>query len=127
MPVRVQFETDHEKWEDQVLMTTICNGGREGGGFMLSPDSKMTDGTLEYVMVRKVSRAMMFRLVPEFMKGTHTRFTKQIRMGACKKLSMDSDRPLYIHADGEILTSFGSNLRKLDFEILPDALKVVRG
>ena len=126
-PALVQFETEKENWEDRVLMTTLCNGGREGGGFMLSPDSKMNDGIMEYVMVRKVSRAMMFRLVPEFMKGTHTRFTKQIRMGACKKFVMNSDRPLYIHADGEILTSFGSNLRKLNFEILPDALKVVRG
>jgi diacylglycerol kinase (ATP) len=126
-PALVQFETEKEKWQERVLMTTLCNGGREGGGFILSPDSKMNDGLMEYVMVRKVSRPMMFRLIPEFMKGTHPRFTKQIRMGACRKLAMNSDRPLYIHADGEILTSFGSNLRKLDFEILPDALKVVKG
>ncbi|MCJ7436106.1 MAG: diacylglycerol kinase family lipid kinase [Anaerolineales bacterium] len=126
-PALAQFETDSEKWEDQVLMTTICNGGREGGGFMLSPDSKMTDGVLEYLTVRKVSRPMMFRLVPEFMNGTHRRFTKHIRMGVCKKLTMTSDRPLYIHADGEIFTSFGSNLRKVSFEVLPNALKVVRG
>ena len=61
------------------------------------------------------------------MSGTHRRFTKQIRMGACKKFTMTSDRPLYIHADGEILTSFGSDLRKVSFEVLPNALKVVRG
>ncbi len=94
---------------------------------MLSPESKMTDGIMEYLTVRKVSRLMMFRLVPEFMNGTHRRFTKQIRMGGCRKFSMQADRPLYIHADGEIYTSFGSNLRKLSFEILPDELKVVRG
>ncbi len=126
-PAHVQIETDSEEIEDHVLMTTLCNGGREGGGFMLSPDSKMTDGVMEYVIVRKVSRPMMFRLVPEFMNGTHRRFTKQIRMGACKRFSMTSDRPLYIHADGEIFTSFGSNLHKVIFEILPDALKVVCG
>lgn len=126
-PAHVQIQTDSETIDERVLMTTLCNGGREGGGFMLSPDSKMTDGIMEFVIVRKVSRAMMFRLVPEFMNGTHRRFTKQIRMGACKKFAMTSDRPLYIHADGEIFTSFGSNLRKVSFEILPNALKVVRG
>ena len=125
-PALVQFETDQEKWEDKMIMTTICNGGREGGGFLLSPDSKMTDGILEYLTVRKVSRSMMFRLIPEFMKGTHRRFTNQIRMGTCKKLTMNADRPLYIHADGEIYTSFGSNLKKLTFEAMPKALKVVR-
>jgi YegS/Rv2252/BmrU family lipid kinase len=126
-PAQVHIETDQETWDDQVLMTTICNGGREGGGFMLSPDSNMTDGTLEFLTVRKVSRLMMFRLVPEFMNGTHRRFTQQTRMGTCKKFTLTSNRPLYIHADGEIFTSFGSNLRKVSFEILPGALQVVRG
>lgn len=81
---------------------------------------------METVAVAKVSRAMMFRLVPEFMKGTHMRF-KQVRMGAFKRLSLNSSLPLYIHADGEIFTSFGSNLKKADFEIMPKALRVVRG
>jgi YegS/Rv2252/BmrU family lipid kinase len=126
-PALVQFETDEEKWEDRVLMVTLCNGGREGGGFMLSPASSMTDGILEYVMVRNVSRLKMFRLVPEFMKGTHVRFTREIRMGSCRTFTMQSDRPLYIHADGEIFTSFGSNVQKVKFEILPSALKVVTG
>jgi diacylglycerol kinase family enzyme len=34
---------------------------------------------------------------------------------------------MYIHADGEIYTSFGSNLRNVTFEVLPDALRLVRG
>lgn len=126
-PAHVQVETEQEKWEDQVLMTTLCNGGREGGGFMLSPDSIMTDGALEFLTVRKVSRPMMLRLVPEFMNGTHRRFTKEVRMGACKKFDLTSDRPLYIHADGEVFTSFGSNLRKVSIEVVPNAIKVVKG
>lgn len=124
---QVHIETDQETWDDQVLMTTLCNGGREGGSFMLSPDSSMTDGVLEFLTVHKVSRLMMFRLVPEFMNGTHRRFTKQIRMGTCKKFTMTSNRPLYIHADGEIFTSFGSNLHKVSFDVIPNALQVVRG
>lgn len=125
-PAQVKIETDTETWQSNTLMVTLCNGPREGGGFMLSPESRNTDGKMEYVIVNKVSRGMMFRLVPEFMKGTHMRF-KQIRMGSFKTFSLTSDRPLYIHADGEIFTSFGSNLRKVSFEILPQALKVVRG
>jgi YegS/Rv2252/BmrU family lipid kinase len=126
-PTHVQIETDTETLDEQMLMTTLCNGGREGGGFMLSPDSKMNDGIMEFLIVRKVSRPMMFRLVPEFMNGTHRRFAKQIRMGTCKKLSIIADRPMYIHADGEIYSSFGSDIHKATFEILPNALKVIRG
>ncbi|HNH27201.1 MAG TPA: diacylglycerol kinase family lipid kinase [Anaerolineales bacterium] len=125
-PAKLNIETDHQSWSASALMLTLCNGPREGGGFMLSPKSKNDDGTMEFLIVNKVSRAMMFRLVPEFMSGTHMRF-KQIQMGEFKKFSLTSDSPLYIHADGEIFTSFGSNLKKVAFEILPHALKVVHG
>ncbi len=125
-PAKIQFQSDSESWEDSVLMTTICNGGREGGGFLISPESKIDDGTLQFLNVKKVSRAMMFRLVPEFMKGTHLRFPAT-QLGSFKTLRMKSDRPLYIHADGEIFTSFGSDVRDVSFEVLPGALSVIRG
>ena len=123
---RMQIEADGRKWEQTNLLLTMCNGPREGGGFMIAPEARIDDGLLHYAMIKKVSRLMMFRLVPEVMKGTHGNF-EQVTMGSCKTLSLTADRPLYIHADGEIYTSFGSNLRKVSFEVLPGALKVVRG
>ena len=125
-PIHMQIETDREAWEQKVIYLVICNGPREGGGFLIAPDAKIDDGLLHYAMITDVSRAMMFRIVPEVMKGTHGRF-KQVRMGSCKRFSLSADRPLYIHADGEILSGPGTDLRKVSFEILPDALKVVRG
>ena len=44
-----------------------------------------------------------------------------------RKLSVAGDRAMYIHADGEIFTSFGSDLRQATIEVVPGALKVVRG
>jgi diacylglycerol kinase (ATP) len=123
---KMQIETETKKWEQDVIMLTLCNGPREGGGFMLSPNSKNNDGKMEFLTVTKLSRATMFRLVPEFLKGTHMRF-KQVQMGEFKTFSLTSDLPLYIHADGEIYTSFGSNLRKASIQVLPQALKVVKG
>jgi diacylglycerol kinase (ATP) len=123
---KMHIETETKKWEQDVIMLTLCNGPREGGGFMLSPNSKNNDGKMEFLTVTKLSRATMFRLVPEFLKGTHMRF-KQVQMGEFKTLTLNSDLPLYIHADGEIYTSFGSNLRKASIQVLPQALKVVKG
>jgi diacylglycerol kinase (ATP) len=125
-PAKMQMETETKKWEQDLLMLTLCNGPREGGGFMLSPNSKNNDGKMEFLTVTKLSRATMFRLVPEFLKGTHMRF-KQVQMGEFKTFKISSDLPLYIHADGEVYTSFGSNLHKISFEVLPQALKVVKG
>ncbi len=125
-PALMQIDMDGKKWEQSNLLLTLCNGPREGGGFLIAPDARIDDGVLHFAMIRKVSRLMMFRLVPEVMKGTHGRF-KPVTLGSCTKMSVSTDRPMYIHADGEIYTSFGSNLRNVTFEVLPGALQVVRG
>jgi YegS/Rv2252/BmrU family lipid kinase len=125
-PITMQIETENGKWEQSNLLLTMCNGPREGGGFMIAPEAKIDDGILHYAMIKNVSRLMMFRLVPEVMKGTHGRF-QQVALGSCKRMSVTADRPMYIHADGEIYSGFGSNVRKVTFEVVPGALKVVRG
>ena len=124
-PARMQMELDDETLEQENLMVVICNGPREGGGFMIAPEAKTDDGVFDYAIVRKVGRAMMFRLLPEVMKGTHGNFP-QVKMGRCKKVSLISNKPLYIHTDGEIFAGFGSNLKRMTVEILPGALKVVK-
>jgi len=125
-PSQLHVETDTETWDLPTLMLTLCNGPREGGGFLVAPQAIMDDGLLEYATIRKVSRLMMFRLVPEVMKGTHGRF-KQVRTGTFHKMTLSSDRALFIHADGEIYTSFGTDIRRLSLEVVPAAIQVVRG
>ena len=126
VPIHMKIETDEQTWEQKVKYLVLCNAPREGGGFLVAPGAKIDDGLMHYVMITDVSRLMLLRIVPEVMKGTHLRF-KQVRMGTCKKFSLSADRPLYIHADGEVYSGPGTNLRKLSFEILPSALKVVKG
>ena len=125
-PALMQMETDGKVWEQSNLLLTMCNGPREGGGFLIAPEAKIDDGLLHYAIIKQVSRLMMFRLVPEVMKGTHGKF-QQVSLGTCARMAVRADRPMYIHADGEIYTSFGSNLRSVSFEVLPGALRVVRG
>lgn len=125
-PALMKVDSDGVTWEQKALMFVLCNGGREGGGFMIDPEAKADDGIFSYLMVKNCSRLTMFRLVPEFMKGTHTGFP-QVMMGKCKNFSINADRPMYIHADGEVFTSFGTDLKGVSFEILPGALQVVRG
>ena len=125
-PITMQIETDTDKWEQKVAYLEVCNGQRIAGGYLASPDSKIDDGILNYVLVTDTSRPMMlFRVLPEVMKGTHGRL-KQIKMDTFKKFSITADRPLYIHTDGEIFSGPGTDIREVSFEMLPNALKVVR-
>lgn len=120
----MQFTSDEEQWERETLMLVVCNGPNEGGGFIIAPDASNNDGIFHYTSVNHVSRAMMFRLVPEFMRGTHGRFSS-VYMGTLKKLALKSDKPMYIHTDGEIYAGFGTDVREINLEIIPEALEVV--
>jgi YegS/Rv2252/BmrU family lipid kinase len=122
--VRMKVETDVETWEDHILMLVMANGPREGGGFLVAPAARNDDGLLDYAAITKVSRPMMFRLIPEVMKGTHGRF-KQIRLSQFRQMQVESERPLFIHIDGEIFAGFGSDVRKLSIEVLPGALEIM--
>lgn len=122
-PMNLEIETDQERIQTSALMLTLCNGPREGGGFHVAPEARIDDGILNYVLVSKVSRPMMFRLIPEFLNGTQARFP-QVRLGAFRHLRLTSDRPLYIHADGEVFSGFGTRLHHLEVECLPGAIRV---
>ena len=124
-PVRMKFESESKSWDKDVFMLVFANGPREGGGFMMAPAARPDDGVLNYMIADNVSRLMQLRLLPEFMKGTQESFD-QVEMGEFKKISLTSNKPLYIHIDGEIYTNFDSKLKGLSVEIAPDALKVVK-
>jgi len=119
----MKISSDKESWEEEIMMLVICNGPREGGGFMVAPEAVVDDGLFHYAAIRKVSRPMMLRLVPEVMNGTHGKF-EQIRMGSLRQMALQADTPLRIHIDGEVFAGFGSDVRNLKLEIIPGALEV---
>ena len=123
-PALISFESDQETWQEENLLLVLCNGPREGGGFHIAPEAKVDDGWLDYAAIRNVSRPVMFRLIPEVMKGTHGRFP-QVRVNKFKELKITSDRPMVIHTDGEIFAGFGTDVRELAVKILPAALEVI--
>lgn len=120
----MEVSTDNEQWKEESLMFVACNGSREGGGFLVTPQSKPDDGIIHYARVDKVSRLMMFRLIPEVMKGTHERFS-QVHLGYFKRLDLTADRPLHIHMDGEVFSGFDSEITGIHIEILPGEIEVM--
>lgn len=122
--VPMQVTTETERWNDDIMLLVLSNGPREGGGFHVCPGALPDDGIFNYAGIRKVSRLMMLRILPEVMRGTHARF-KAVRMGQFTRLSLVAEQSMVIHLDGEIYTSFGSAVRKLEVELIPQAIEVV--
>lgn len=121
---RMHILADETAWEEQTEMLVVCNGPREGGGFLVAPQAIATDGWLNYASICRVSRLMMLRMIPEVMNGRHGRF-KQVRLGQLRKLQIESERPLTIHADGEVVCGFETTARNIRVEVVPSALELI--
>ncbi len=121
---RMTIRTDQETIEVDALMMVACNGPREGGGFHVAPLADPADGILDYAMIERVSRLMMFRLLPEVMNGTHARF-KPVRIGRFQTMDIHLSRPLPIHTDGEMFAGFQSEITGLHLELLGRALRLI--
>jgi diacylglycerol kinase (ATP) len=120
-PIHMQLKIDSEQKEETVLMLVMLNGNREGGGFKLYPEAKPDDGMLHYVSVKNITRLRMLYLLIEVMRENHLKYS-EVKHGSFMKMDIQSDRPMYIHTDGEIFSGFGSNVRHLTIELLPSCL-----
>lgn len=122
--LEMKIETDEGNWSEDVMMLAVCNGEREGGGFVTAPGAVIDDGVLNYTAVKKLSRPMMFRLIPEFMRGSQGNF-KQVKMGKIKRIEIQCPQPLTLHLDGETYAGFASNVHHLKIQVLPKALEIM--
>ncbi|MGB9799869.1 MAG: diacylglycerol/lipid kinase family protein [Thermanaerothrix sp.] len=123
-PYHLRLETDGQVWEEELLMLTLCNGRRQGGMFWMAPQGSPTDGQIDYVGVRTISRPKMLYTLPFFIRGKHDHLPYTCH-GAFRHLILEADRPLYIHTDGEIYAGFDSTIRRLSVESIPGAIRFV--
>lgn len=73
----------------------------EGGGFQFAPDADDNDGILNLCVVGDLSKLFVLFALPTAFKGTHYRF-KGITPYKAKKLTLETDLPLWVHTDGEV-------------------------
>ena len=121
---RMDINLDGESLSKELLMFTVGNGPREGGGFMTTPASQYDDGILDYATVGRISRLMMFRLIPEVMRGTHGRFSC-VTIGRLHHLSLKADRALPVHIDGETFAAYEANVRGVEVGLEPAGLRLI--
>jgi diacylglycerol kinase (ATP) len=123
-PFTIKGTMDGEPYEKATLMFTVCNGRREGGGFLLAPDAELDDGILNYTVANVIPRWKMLSAIPHFIDGTHDKLN-YIQTGKLKNLEIQSDKPLWIHADGETLAAFSSKVTQLTLEVVPNAIQII--
>lgn len=115
---------DSAAWQDTLLMLTIVNGVREGGAFMIAPESSLSDNRLNFSAVKLISRLQMLRTLTAYMNGTQNKL-KYVHSGSFSSLELQSDRALIIHTDGEIYAGLDSQVNRLKIQSIPAAIRLV--
>jgi diacylglycerol kinase (ATP) len=124
IPYQLTGKIDGKPFEKILLMLIISNGKREGGGFKIAPLAQLNDGELNYVGVSEISRIRMLMTLPYFLQGTQDRLP-YVESGSLKSMEVRSDRPMQIHADGEIIAGLDSRVTSIKIQILPSAISVI--
>jgi YegS/Rv2252/BmrU family lipid kinase len=119
---KVEITLDGESFTQRSLMTSIMNGRRMGGGFMMAPEGVPDDGWLDLSIASEATRIRLFQLIPYILKGTQAT-QPEIKMKRSKTVKVRAlDDSLPAHADGETLCYKGQSL---EVELIPSALDFV--
>lgn len=108
-----------------VSMIAVCNGPREGGGFPVNPHAIMDDGLMHYTIMRKMGRLPMLYFVPIVMTATHLSYKGWFSEGTAQKMIIETDKPMAIHADGEIFAYAEQDVRHIELNIYRHAIQVM--
>lgn len=68
---RWRVTLDGETIEDDFALVSMCNGRYYGGGSTPVPEARMTDGVLETVMVKKISKPRFATLFGDYSAGKY--------------------------------------------------------
>ena len=90
--------------DGQQTMICACNGRYYGGGFNPVPTADPTDGILDVLVVRKVSRLQVLGVVGKYKAGRYKELPHLVTHYRTDKVEILCDKPTPINLDGELRT-----------------------
>jgi diacylglycerol kinase (ATP) len=112
-------EMDSARWSGRALLAVVANAPCYGSGVRIAPGAKMDDGWLDVVLVRDISWTRLVEAIPILLTSGDLRF-KEVERFQCRRLKFETDRPVMVHGDGEILGESPA-----EFEVVPSAIRVM--
>jgi YegS/Rv2252/BmrU family lipid kinase len=115
---------EKERIEMPILLISVMNGRRVGGGFLTAPEALPDDGLFDLCIAKEVSRPRMLSLLPRFLQGSQIH-QPEIQMKRAQKITVNALHGLMpIHTDGEIISTAS---KEVMIEIIPQALEIIGG
>lgn len=111
----VKIDLVDRTYEGPMNNLVVANGQFFGGGMKIAPKAAPTDGLLD-VQIEHARKREAIALLPKIYKGQHVPHP-DIEEAKRVRLSIESDRPLLIEADGEVL-----GYTPATFEVIKDVI-----
>lgn len=121
-PPRARVSWDGGVFEGEVMFVTACNAPYFGGGMNIAPDADLTDGMLDLVVVRRVSKAALLKVFPRVYRGTHVEHPA-VEIYRTRKVTLAFAPPAPLGCDGELVEKMVDG--QLAIEVRPRALNVI--
>jgi YegS/Rv2252/BmrU family lipid kinase len=112
---------DDEVIELNTTLTAVTNGRCFGSSFWLTPMAEITDGELNVIIAKELSRVGILQIIPQLMKGTHLNHPA-VSFRKARKVVIESPAAMIMEADGEM--PFGQ-AKRMQVEIIPKRLRVM--
>lgn len=104
---------DTHKEEGEFLFAIGANGRYCGGGFMSAPEALVSDGILDCLSIKSVSRLRILSLLSKYSKGKHLGLDICTYQKA-EKITVKANKPTPVNIDGEVIFA-----EEITFEVLP--------
>ena len=113
-PVRFEVELDPpgERVAFSGYTVAAANSRTYGGGMQIAPDALLDDGLLEIVLIERVGRLRFLANLPRVFRGTHVHL-REVRVLRAKEVSIESERPFELYADGDPIGTLPVRVRAL--------------
>lgn len=98
-------EIDGERIDTDQTLVCACNGRYYGGGFNPVPEANPTDGLLDILLIKKVSRLKVAQVIGKYKAGRYREIPELVRHFRTEKLRILCDKPTSVNLDGELRTA----------------------
>ncbi len=117
---RTRLTLDGRTIDGDYPLVAVCNSVNTGGGMMMAPGAKPTDGLLDVLVVEGAGALELLNLLAtKLRKGRHIENKKvRIEKAATIRIEPDTVGPLML--DGEVMGT-----TPVEFQVLPGALRLL--
>ena len=95
------IDVEGHRIDGRESFVVVCNGRHYGGSFHPVPDADPTDGKLDVLIVRHLSRLEIAAIIGRYKEGRYKELSRYVRYFKTDRVKVTCDRPTPVNIDGE--------------------------